>query len=124
MSNYTRNIVKTFEFDGDSITVEFSRLKRKHLMALSPFLSDDGAMKFSDQMEMINAASEFIPELIQSFDGLKDSNGDVISLSEVLEESYFTPLVSDILSAIMDVSFLNQADVKNSKEQQGESSVD
>ena len=114
MSRYTPKVTQQFEFDGDTVTVEFNRLKRKHLLVLSPHMTDDAdKLTFEDQVKFTEVAAEIMPECVISMTGLTDIDGNTISIETVTEDAYFVKLVSDIMGAIMSHSFMSEDEAKN-----------
>lgn len=119
MSNFTPMVTEDFDFDGDTVTVTFERMKRKHIVLLSPHMdpSQEGVVSFEDQVQFTEVAVEILPEVVKTLTGLVDSGGNNIALDTVLEETYFTKLVADIMSAVMKNSFLKSDDGKGEDEE-------
>ena len=112
MSNFTKSLVEKFNFDGDEVTVTFTRLKRKHLISLAPHMTADGNIAFSDQVKFMDAAAEVLPDIITSMTGLKDSDGNALTVEDVVNETYFVGLVSDLMTKVMEHSFVQGEQVK------------
>ena len=115
MSKFTKNFTVIKEFDGDTITVNMSRMKRKDAMKLAPFMnkaadSDVATMTFEDNMQMVDAAADLLPKYINSITGLVIDGVEVTKDSELfktmLEEIYFLELVSELISELVQNSFL------------------
>lgn len=114
MSNFTPSITEVFEFDGDTVKVTFNGLKRKHIITLSPYMSEDAnTISFQDQVKFAEAAATFMPEIITKIEGLNDADGNPIPLETMLSETYFTRLVSDIMTSILTHSFLKGEETGN-----------
>ena len=122
MSSYTKSIKCEFEFEGDKVNITMGRMNRKDAMSLMPFFGDPGpdgkiAMNFTSQMEMLDAASDLLPKYIKSMTGLKDEDGEDISIKTICEEAYFLNLISEIIAELVDASFLTEKKVKKSHAQ-------
>jgi hypothetical protein len=104
MSNFTPLVSKTYEFDGDSIEVSFSRLKRKHMIAAMPGIkrlqdaqeAEDGDAIANAINEILEKVIDNIPEYVQSFKGLADVEGRPIEIKTVVDEMYFVKLCSQL----------------------------
>ena len=114
MSNFTPLVQKEYEFDGDTITMHFRRLKRKDMLAIMPRLKkfedsqrESKALEKSDDADAVSAAAESVneslgdlvdalsakvPEYTEHFEGLIDSEGHPIGIKTVCEELYFMRL--------------------------------
>ena len=112
MSKFTKSLVETFDFDGDKVTITFKRLKRKHLIALSPHMTTSGDIEFKDQVKFMDAAAEVLPDIIESMTGLVDADGNALTVEEMVDEMYFVPLVSDLMGKVMEQSFVKDEQVK------------
>ena len=117
MSNFTPRIKNTFDFEGDTIKVVMSRLRRKHMVVLMPFMSQDGlALEFTDVPAFLEAAAEVLSDCIVSFNGLTDADGTSITQEsdlfeeEVLGGLYFMGLVQEMMGALLEASFIGEAD--------------
>lgn len=107
MSNFTPLVEKTYEFEGDTVKVRFSRLKRKHTMELIPDMFSENSV---DQSEVIRKALNFgdviADEYIHEMSGLKDTEGNSIEAKTVFEEIYFIRLANSILLDLINESFV------------------
>lgn len=125
MSGFTPSVKKTFEFEGDKVEVVLRRLKRKDFQKWSQHLKVDGdvvKMTFSDKLEMGDVLFGILPDYVVSFDGLKDGDGNPMSLMAALEEAYFTELVSKIIGELFKISNLSKEEAKNSGGPSGDTS--
>ena len=107
MSNFTPLVNKEYEFDGDAIKVTFARLKRKHMMSSLPAMSKlaNARMNKDDPVtdeqqeainEILNNLADILPQYVQEFSGLTDTNGAPISIETVVEDMYFMRLCAMI----------------------------
>ncbi len=102
MSNFTPLVTKTYEFDGDSVTVVFSRLKRKHMLKSSPLITelrkarqDDDEDKVLDiTNELLNDVIDVMPEYVSNITGLTDSDGNELGVEVLADDSYFLRLAT------------------------------
>ena len=78
MSRYVRNPTKTFNFDGDEITVSFKPLTALDLAQLS-----DGATR-SDEVRLMGSILE---KTIVKIDGLIDAEGVQIDIQTVCHDA-------------------------------------
>jgi len=114
MSNFTRTVEKTFNFDGDEIKVTFNRLKTSDFRLMASHLEVDkdtgmptGKVSFESQMDMIAKAIEILPARVESMTGLKDDQGNELSFVDIVNEQYFMGLVSEIFAAVMGASIVS-----------------
>lgn len=122
MSNFSKRFTKEISFDGDEVVVEMRRMKRKDALKLSTFMSvgdgdDEVKMSFTDQFEMIDVAADMLPKYLISIKGLfiddvEVSISDDDTMKIVYEEAYFISLLSEIISVLMQKSFLNEDGVE------------
>ena len=114
MSKFTKQIKRTYTFEDDTVQVSMKRLKRKHAIKLAPFMAEpdeNGLVKmtFADSMEFADKACEVLSDYVTSFEGLKEEDGTPIELSDVFGEdgaTYFMDLVSNMMSDLMEASFI------------------
>lgn len=109
MSNFTPLVSKDYEFEGDSVHVSFSRLKRKHMLnAIPAFKAVADAEEAGDDEAKLEAMNDFlggiidvIPEYVNRFEGLSDTAGNEVSITTVVNEFYFMKLASQICMDIV-----------------------
>ena len=120
MGTFTPSISKSFEFDGDSVTVVFNRMKNRHFLRIAPFLLPDpegprtlqaGMMR---SVKLVEDSKDILKECIVSVSGLTDSSGRSLVLEDIIEEGFFIPLLDRMLGALMEVSVLREVDAKKS----------
>ena len=110
MSNFTPLVVKKYDFEGDSITVTFARLKRKHMLELMPLvqklsaIKEDAALKQAAITDLLNVALDFLPDYVKSIVGLVDSQGAEMDIDVVADEIYFVNLATDIVMDVLNES--------------------
>lgn len=127
MSNFTPLVRKEYDFDGDHVTVVFSRLKRKHVMEFLPEIrqaaqqagvdiekgDDDVSAKLQENvgkdmlMKLLDFGAVLATEYIKELTGLKDSEGNDVAAVTVFDEIYFVPLANSIALDIMTESFIS-----------------
>lgn len=125
MSKYKRSWTWVTNFEGDTVKMELSGMKRKHLQRLSKYIAtgNDGGvnLSFENQLEAFDAFAEVLPECVSNFRGLVDfDKHQPIPLAVVLEDMYFINLVSEIIEQVMDASTMTTKEVKALKKSQGE----
>jgi hypothetical protein len=118
MSNYVPTVRFETEFEGDIISMELRQLTRKTFLDWTPFLSkmdDEGKLSEEDTIKMVNVAADILPEYVSDFKGLKDANGNPISIETVSTEVYFMDLVSILVTKLMEISQVGKG-VKDDEE--------
>ena len=105
MSNFTPQVEKTYEMEGDEIRVRFTRLKRKHILEFLPQISKmtmTGAEDISgEQMAVVGELVGVLPEYVTEFAGLKDKDGNALEFTDVCEEVYFLELMTEIATDLI-----------------------
>lgn len=110
MSNFTPLVPFAIDFDGDHITMDLCRLKKKTMLKIGPHFDgekgEDGkiVLAFEDQKQLLIMMEGILPEYVSNFDGLKMKDGTKILLEMALEQSYFMILTSAILSKLVEIS--------------------
>lgn len=131
MSGFKRAITKTYDFDGDAVTVTFNSLRRAQAMELSSYvkLGEDGEMvlSFKENLELLEKVSELFPVCIQRLSGLfiEGIEVDYVRDGQVsnpegwddfLNNIYFMGLHQLIMADLMNASFLTEEEQKKSEE--------
>jgi len=111
MSRFTNATHFEMEFEGDTIKISMQRMKRADYIKLAPFATYDDAtgettVRFKDQVDMMNMLVDVLPKYIKRFEGLLDDVGNEIKFKTVLEEAYFTGLVTDLVMKLFETSGL------------------
>ena len=112
MSNFTPLVRHEYEFEGDTVVVEFSRLKRKHMLGAMPALKklqdSQGADKEDDLNEAINdvlnSIVDVIPEYVVKLEGLSDAEGHAVDIETVCSTFYFMKLIIQIAVGMLEAS--------------------
>ena len=112
MSGYTTSVTKSFICEGEEFEVEFTRLKRKHLLKIYPELKkfqEEQAKGAEPDAEVViglmDKMFEFITEYIVEIRGLKAKNGAEITAAELFEDVYFMAVATEVATAIIEASF-------------------
>jgi hypothetical protein len=114
MSNFTKDILFTTEFEGDTVSLRLARLKRKDMMTLSPHMPDAGEKVGAVQsMDLMDVALALLPKYVTEFKGPKDADGNELSLEDIMEEMYFLELVSRIVTHLFEASNMGADEAKN-----------
>jgi len=114
MSGFTKTIKRTYTFDGDEVTVIFSRLKRRHMTKVINHLPTPGTdMTAAQSLALLSDLSEDLPDIIKRFEGLTDSEGEPVTLEDAVDEAYFTELFAEIFGDIAEQSFLSEKNAGN-----------
>ena len=103
MSNFTPLVRREYKFEGDSISITFARLKRKHMIRAMPALTNLIRLQAKDKEEPgdeeIDAVNDFlnvivddIPDYVHKVQGLNDAEGNAIGIETICEDFYFTKL--------------------------------
>ena len=132
MSKFTKQFKKEYNFEGDVVCVTMTRLKRKDAIKLAPYMSEpdeDGkvSMALEDSMKFADAANEIILKNIVEFSGLYDGANLQLNKEDVFGEDsevYFMPLTSDIITDLMEESFVGGGDEKKLEKQQADISTE
>jgi hypothetical protein len=114
MSNFTPTVSKTYKFEGDTITVEFSRLKRMDVLMMMPKVQQAAALQIEKDEagaatlnnEVLNDLLTVLPDYVKKFDGLKYENGEPIKFEDAVNEMYFIDLITDIGMDVMNSSMV------------------
>ena len=96
MSRYVAQTVKTFEFDGDTVTVVFKPLSYGDMLALRAI--------GHDEVKFFAEAGRILPAVVSSLSGLRDAAGNDVTLATVIEQGYFAALVGQIIAAMVSAS--------------------
>ncbi len=116
MSGYSKTIVTTIDFDGNTVVVTMSPLKFVDMLKIDgPLINTVNASKDlkveTDKVErlailekidecsrtLIELAFDVLPRYIVGLSGLFDSSGRAMEIHELFESAYFTELLSKLL---------------------------
>jgi hypothetical protein len=117
MSGYTSLVKKQYTFEGDTVEVQFRRMKRKHMLKLIPVMNEYNealeveetggeAPKPSSELveNLLTVVMGHATEYVSYLTGLKDSEGADVGITEVFEEMYFLELATEIAEDLMEES--------------------
>lgn len=109
MSNFTPTVPFTTNFDGDTVSMDLARLKRKHVIIVAPFMkgvAKDGTavIEFGTELSYSNAMIKILPEVVFNFNGLVTADSTLISLEDAINETYFSALIGAIMSKLFLIS--------------------
>ena len=128
MSNFTPLVEYKTTFDGDDITIQLSRLKRKHFLTIAPYITKDVdeegnlEMSFEDQAQFAEVMAQIIPECVKSFNGLVMKTGEPLDINVVVVEGYFQNLMGSIMAELLQISKPTEEEGKKLPPEQPESS--
>ena len=111
MSNYTPLVSFKTEFEGDEVTMNLDQLSRETFMSWTPYMSlmdEDGKLDEVLTVKLIGEASTMLPIYVKDFRGLKDADGNAVSLDTVVEKVYFIQLVTEIVMQLIVISKVGQ----------------
>lgn len=128
MSKFTKQIVRTYPFEGDTVAVKMDRLKRKDAIKLAPFMTEPDengkvSMKFEASINFMDKACGILSKYVTEFSGLTNDDGGQIPKEDVLGEdgaTYFMTLISLMISDLMQASFAGSDKEKKSLDVQQE----
>jgi hypothetical protein len=103
MSNFTPLVKKQYDFEGDTVTVRFARMRRKHMLKMIPKIQS--AQDDQDKVvDVLNDLLEMLPEYVKEFDGLTNAAGEPVTIDVVADDMYFSGLASDIAMDVLNES--------------------
>ena len=115
MGHFTQAVEEKTTFDGDEVAYSLRRMQNKHMVKLAPLLVTSPSNPESALVRtarMVEGAKDVIKDCISNFRGVKDSSGADMTLDAVLDESYFLPLLDELLGRLLQVSVRTGADEK------------
>lgn len=105
MSSFLPKIEKKYPYEDDEITVSYSRLSRKQLISIQPFMpKKDVEQTLEEQFNMGDAMINLLAENIEKFEGLRDANGAALTFEAIKNETIFTGFLCGIAGDMMDAS--------------------
>lgn len=120
MSKYSPLTRFETTFEDDTVTMNLKQLSRKTFLSWMPYLSKvervevDGEivarMDEESTMKLVNEAADILPQHVLDFRGLRDVDGNAVDLATVISEVYFLPLVSEIVSKLIDIAQVQKQD--------------
>jgi len=122
MSNFMPLVRREYEFEGDTISVSFTRLTRQQMIEISPYLpKDDHGLSEDDNMSLIGKAIDILKKNVVDFSGLKNANGEPLAFLDIIDDTYFFSLSTDMVKDLMGESMLSVKKEKPQKEESIES---
>ena len=117
MSHFTPTVIYKTRFDDDEITVTLRRLKRGDLTKLAPLIQansdDQGNVTVSGQLEILDLMTALLPTYVVTLKGLT-IDGVEVEIKDIIDEVYFTNLLTDISTELFRISNLSGDEVKKS----------
>jgi len=114
MSKFTKSCPYETEFEEDKITMNLNRLRRADMMVLMPFMNEAGKGEVKVDVDLMNLASDLLPNYVENFKGLKDEDGNPVTIETVCDQTYFMTLAGEIIAELFNISKLGDEDSKNS----------
>jgi len=136
MSKFTPTFSTSFDFDGDTISVTMNRLKRKHALKLAPYIKYDDkgevSLSLEENLTLLDVAIPIIQGHVKSMSGLtiggdegernlivdngKPNDEELYNM--IFDETYFISFLGELLSALMENSFVGDDTAKKSGQKQ------
>ncbi len=117
MSHFTPTVLYKTRFDDDEITVTLRRLKRGDLTKLAPVIlehqDDEGNVTPEGQLKVLDLMTALLPKYVERIDGLL-IEGAQAQIKDIIDEVYFTELLTYISTELFNISKLAEDEVKNS----------
>jgi len=118
MGHFSKVVEQEITFDGDLLKIKMRRMKNKHMLHIGPALSEpfeksSGGLLLRTS-KLVDVAKEPLAECVTELSGLKDADGNALEFKDILEESYFLPLLDQILGMLIQVSVMSEVDAKKS----------
>lgn len=117
MSRYMPTFSRKTTFDGDEVTAVFKQVPKSLMMQASELVEmrDGKAQPRSDVSveRTMKHVDDVVRDSLNSLSGLKDSEGNAISIETVLRDSYFIDLVQWAYTQATSGSTLTEGDAKN-----------
>lgn len=109
MSNFIPNLRFETEFEGDKVSVTLKPLTRATYMRMVNINVETKDKSFTEKgAALIDSASEILHEHIVEVTGLRDANGDAVSVDTMLESIYFRELNLEIYGFLVEGSNLGK----------------
>lgn len=118
MSNFTPNIEFDTEFDGDKVKFVMKRLTNAQMMKIGAEAvnasKEQNTTAILSSIQTLVGSREILKDRIESVEGLKDKNGNAISIDVLLDNAYFMQLLDRASRFLIDQSMLLELDAKKS----------
>ena len=117
MGHFTPTVLYKTRFDDDEITVTLRRLKRDDLAALAPVIlshrDDKGEVTPEGQLKVLDLMTSLLPKYVENIKGLT-IQGNEAQIKDIVDEVYFTELLTFISTELFNISKLAEDEIKNS----------
>lgn len=116
MSNFTPLVTREYEFDGDTVKVTFSRLRRRDMLNVLPSFQalgemEEGSPEYNAGMQsVLNDVADILPNCVKTIEGLNDTEGNPVPLDSIINEMYFMKL-----SALITVDLIKESGVSKNE---------
>ena len=110
--SFTPKVFYQTEFQGNRVTMNLGRLKRRDLMKLTPHISAEGKMDFKSTMGFLEVMGGILPSYVTDFD--LEIESTKISFEQVIEEVFFMELMTSISMQLFSLAGISEIDSKNS----------
>lgn len=94
MSGFVRHVRIETTFDESGVVVVLKQLRLEDAMKLRGLRGEEAILLYS----------QMLPSYIVSMTDMKDANGEVIPLDEIIGATYFAKLLSEILQKHVDAA--------------------
>jgi hypothetical protein len=98
VSRYLKSTRFETEFDGDKVSMKLRAISVADSTKVASLPNENGRIL---GIHLLPVYLDMLPRYVEEFDGLKDANGDRVTVEEVASDQYFVRLVYEIGAAIM-----------------------
>jgi hypothetical protein len=117
--DYKSKKIDEVEFEGNKITIEVSRLSRKDMVHLMPFLpqpDDTGEVKVDliEGTELADKIADILPPYVTIIDGIT-LDGELPTFEQLANDAYFINLVASVSTVVFQFSFPGNDSEKKSE---------
>jgi hypothetical protein len=116
MGRFTQTVDKVAKFDGEEVHYTLRRMQNKHMLKLAPLFSDPVQREqlLFRTARMVEEAQDVLKECVAGVFGYSDSTGKPTPFDVMLSESYFLPLLDEMVGELWKVSVMTEVDAKKS----------
>jgi hypothetical protein len=105
MSKFSPTIVFETEFEGDNVRIDLSPLSRETYVKIATIgAQSEGKTPAERGILLFESAADVLTSHIQEMKGLRDANGEPVSVDTMLGTVYFQELVTDIYGFLVQES--------------------
>jgi hypothetical protein len=117
--DYKSKTTTEVEFEGNKIAIEVSRLSRKDMVHLMPFLpqpDDTGEVKVDliEGTELADKIADILPPYVTIIDGIT-LDGELPTFEQLANDAYFINLVASVSTVVFQFSFPGNDSEKKSE---------